>query len=288
MTKERIPFRLGEGLGWAALLLAAAVVRVRGARNGLMLDEIWSLYLARAAKSPLAVFTTLHNSNNHYLNTLWLYLIGEHGNWPGYRIPSLIAGVAAVAVAGLIGRRRSRSAAFFAMILTAFSYVQVLYSDEARGYAALVFFALLYFYALQLLLARPDWRRAAMVALTAILGLSAQLIFLNAFAAAVVWSSWVLWHSPRPKSAIARDLFICHLPPLLFLGWLYWVDLRWLAPVLGTPTTLTKSFASAITWIVPPLAPGGGAASRFARRLPVSSLDGGCCGGVSDPRCCFM
>jgi hypothetical protein len=91
---------------------------------------------------------------------LWLYRAGFHGNWPGYRIPSIAAGVGSVVLAGLIGLRRNAPAACFAMMLVAFSYVQILYSSEARGYAEVVFFSFLSYYALDKYLEKRAWPAA--------------------------------------------------------------------------------------------------------------------------------
>ena len=107
---------------WLAplLLVAAAVIRIRAAHNDLWLDEIWSLLSVRKIASPLEVFTKIHLDNNHYLNSLWLYLFREHDNWPGFRIPSIVIGVGSVAMAGMIARRLKVRATFFAMFLVAF------------------------------------------------------------------------------------------------------------------------------------------------------------------------
>ena len=144
-----------RGGGWrlyaaacAAILVAAAAVRIGAARGDLWLDEIWSLRATSQISSPLEVFTKIHYDNNHYLNSLWLYCVGLHGNSLEYRALSIVAGVGAVAMAWLVGRRRSAAAGLLSMLVAAFSYVMVVYSSEARGYLAAVFFALLSFYLL--------------------------------------------------------------------------------------------------------------------------------------------
>ena len=104
------------------LIAAAAILRIRAAHNDLWLDEIWSLNLLQIVSSPLGVLTSLHYDNNHYLTTLWMFLLPGRGNWWGYRIPSVIGGIGTVVVGGLIGYRRSRVNAVILMVLTAFSY----------------------------------------------------------------------------------------------------------------------------------------------------------------------
>src|SRR6266704_6311654 len=122
------------------VIVALAVsLRARSALNDLWMDEIWSVELVRELHAPLEVFTKTHHDNNHYLNSLFIYFLGQRGNWPGYRIPAIAAGLGAIILAWLIGRRRDRTTAFFSMLLVSFSYVMILYSSEARGYAPLIF-----------------------------------------------------------------------------------------------------------------------------------------------------
>ena len=229
---------------------------MRGAWNGLMLDEIWSLNLVSAISSPLEIFTKLHNSNNHYLNSLWLYVMGVRGNWPGYRILSILAGIGAVLVAGLIGRRRNQINAYFAMLLIGFSYVNILYSCEARGYSTLIFFSLLFYYWLEVFLERNDWRIAILISCSSILAFCSQLIFINAFVAAILWSGWRLVKSKRPIRKVVTSMVLCHGPPILFLWILYVVDLRHMDAIEATETTLWRCYTTAIAWILPPLSPG--------------------------------
>ena len=104
-----------------------------GALNELWLDKILTVNLAAQVTSPAQVFTRIHLENNHYLNTLWIYLPGPQAAWLAYRLPSLVAGVAAIVLAGFICRRHSNTCALLAMSLVGFSYVMVLFSGEARG-----------------------------------------------------------------------------------------------------------------------------------------------------------
>ena len=90
----------------AALLALATVIRVFGALNDLWLDEVWSLKWVGAITAPWQVFTGIHHDNNHYLMTLWMYLLGPWQRfWIVYRIPSIAAGIGTVALAGQIARR---------------------------------------------------------------------------------------------------------------------------------------------------------------------------------------
>src|ERR1700733_3219543 len=75
-------------LAFVAILVLAVGVRILGAFNDLWLDEIWSLDLVQQVSSPWGIFTRIHQDTNQYLNSLFIYFLGPHGNWHIYRIPS--------------------------------------------------------------------------------------------------------------------------------------------------------------------------------------------------------
>ncbi len=65
---------------WAmagGILLAAVAIRVWAAGSDLWLDEVWSLSLAKQLSSSFDVISSLHETNNHVLNTLWLAFLGD-------------------------------------------------------------------------------------------------------------------------------------------------------------------------------------------------------------------
>jgi len=78
---------------WAILLVAAAV-RIRGAKNDLWLDEILAVDLTHCVTSPLHIVMTgnveandpIHTEVNHPLYTLYLYEVGPRDNPLLYRI----------------------------------------------------------------------------------------------------------------------------------------------------------------------------------------------------------
>ena len=230
-----------------AVLIAAAALRLRGIFNDLWLDEIWSLNLVSEISSPWAVFTGIHFDNNQYLNSLFLYGLGSHVDLHAYRVPSVMFGTGSVALAWLIGRRRSLACAFFALVLVGFSYVMVLYSSEARGYAGLVFFSFLAFHGLELHLEKPRWALAALVAFSEVMGFLSHLTFVYFLAAAIVWSGW---RSTRFSPGPRRMVLACHVPPVLVLGWLYVVDLRMMTLGGGTEVSAPRVYAESLAWIV--------------------------------------
>ena len=241
-----------RGGGWrlyvaacVAILVAAAAVRVCGARGDLWLDEIWSLRAVSQISSPLDVFTKIHYDNNHYLNTLFLYYVGPHGNSLQYRAFSILAGVGAVAMAWLVGRRRSAAAGLLTMLLTAFSYVMVLYSSEARGYIAAVFFALLSFYLLDRHFETKQWWLATMFSLSAAMGFLSHLTFLSFYLAALLWSGYRLMKSRPGFRQTAITTLLCHAIPIALLATLYFVDVRHLTFVGGTSSTPLNGYGTA-------------------------------------------
>jgi hypothetical protein len=194
--------------GIAALAL---VLRARAMFTDFWLDEIWSYDLARRARSAADIFYSpdLKLDNNHQLNTLWLYVLGDQHHWVVYRIPALVAGLLAVAVACAIGRHRSRAEGVFAGLGVAVSFMMVVYSTEARGYALVLLFALLAFIALRRYLDTPSVGAAAWFSLWIVLGLASQTSIVHFYLGAVLWSGYRLrgrW----------RDLVVLHMVPA---GW---------------------------------------------------------------------
>ncbi len=146
-------WRYGAALGIAVAAFAA--LRLACLRNDLWLDEIWSLQLVGLVHSPLQILTRLQSENNHPLNSLWLYLLGPTAPEGSYRLLSWATGTAAVGLAGMLARRQFRAmdpaesgggaeaAGLITVLLFGGSYLFVLYSSEARGYAPALCFSLL-------------------------------------------------------------------------------------------------------------------------------------------------
>jgi len=262
--RRRFFFAAGAG----GLLLLAAALRIGGAFNDLWLDEIWSVRLAGTLSSFGQIFTGLHQDNNHYLNTAWLYLCGQRGNWWGYRVPALAAGVGTVCLAGVLGRPRGRPCALLAMAVTGFSHVLVLYSSEARGYAPMLFFAFLCFFLLDTFLRRLEWRWAGLFSLGAILGFCSHLSFILFFLAAMFWSACRLVLARVGPGRAAGALLACHALPAAFVAWLYWVDIRSVAATGGSATGGWTGLETILAWAVgrPP-----GAAALLAAALAVAA-----------------
>lgn len=129
----------------AGALLLAAGLRIPGLDRGLWYDEITTLveFVRLPVSGLLSTYTSL---NNHILYSLLAHgsiaLFGEHV-W-SLRLPAALFGVAGVGAVWLVGRRiGSRAEALFAALLVSTSYHHVWFSQDARGYTGLMFFALL-------------------------------------------------------------------------------------------------------------------------------------------------
>jgi len=118
--------------------LIGLTLRLMAAQGDYWLDEAWSAVFAREARTPGRVFFAINHDNNHYLNTLWLQLVGWSAPPMLGRAASIACGTASIAVAGLIGARRGTAAAALAAMLFAVSPILVTYGAEARGYAPML------------------------------------------------------------------------------------------------------------------------------------------------------
>jgi hypothetical protein len=203
------------------------VLRIAGARGDLWLDEIWSLDLARLAHSAMGVFTELHHDNNHHLNTLYLYLLGDGASPLCYRLAAVAAGSAAVAIVALRPLGGGRIEALASVVLVSLSYVLVHYSSEARGYALAAFFALAALHAMARYLETRRWAWAMLFAATAVLGILSHLTFLYVLLGLISWSSVEVFRT-RPSRGPDATFLACHGPPLLAFALLWLVDLRYL------------------------------------------------------------
>src|SRR5262245_14211736 len=100
----------------AAVALAAAALRVRGLFSDLWLDELWSLDGPAAARLWWDVVLRFNLDNNHHLNTLYLFMIGDGASAVQYRMLAFICGVLSVLVAMAIAGRHGRTAAVVAAV----------------------------------------------------------------------------------------------------------------------------------------------------------------------------
>jgi hypothetical protein len=238
---------LNTAMLWVAVASFAAgiVVRVLAAHNDLWFDEVWTLQLLRERVHSFGdLFTNLKHGNNHHLCSLWMWLVGQHASALVYRLPSLLASIGTIVLAGLIGLRQSQLAGCVAVIVTSWSYLLIHFGTEARGYSLAIFFALVAWYALQqfeetvaggglsaVTLAKADdsgrpWLWIIVFWIATVLGFLAHLEFAVCFAGLVAWALWRFVRYWSKWRQAVLDLFALFAVPIVLMLVFYFVSIR--------------------------------------------------------------
>jgi hypothetical protein len=219
-----------------ASFVVGTVVRVFAAQNDLWFDEVWTLELLRERVHSFGdVFLNFKHSNNHHLCSLWMWLVGQNASALMYRLPSVLASIGTIVLAGLIGMRRSWLEGCVAVILTSWSYLLIHFGTEARGYSLVIFFALFAWYALQ----QFDENRSSTWMIifwgAVVLGCLAHLEFAVCFAGLFVWSVWRFVRYGSKWRQGLLDLFALFTVPILLMLVFYFVAIRGME-LAGGPT----------------------------------------------------
>ncbi|HEU4959511.1 MAG TPA: glycosyltransferase family 39 protein [Sphingomonas sp.] len=189
-------------LAVAALTLVGLAVRLFAARGALWLDEAWSAMFAKEAATPAGVFFRVNHDNNHFLNTLWLQLVGP-GAWPiAQRALSIACGTAAIPLAAAFARRRGTAAALIAALGFAVSPILVTYGAEARGYAPMLLATLTALLIVDRWLETRSRRASLWLTLTALTGMLAQLLMTASLAAIAGWTFLAVRRQRGPDAAL--------------------------------------------------------------------------------------
>ena len=128
-----------------ALFALAAGLRLYGLETGIWYDEM----LTHVRYMPLTVgqiVSTFDDANNHVLFTIAAKLsISAFGDTSfAFRLPAALFGIASVVALYAFARQVSTPlVALFSVALLTVSYHHIWFSQNARGYTALLFFALL-------------------------------------------------------------------------------------------------------------------------------------------------
>jgi hypothetical protein len=257
---DAVSARRWTRLAIAACVVAGTAVRAVSCWSDFWLDEIWTWYDAQGLRSALGVFTEIHHSNNHHLNTLLFYWFGDQREWAVYRLPSLLAGAASIALSAALAGRRGRLEAALAAALAAGSFPLVHYSSEARGYALVVCFALASILALLRYLERGGAGACAVSAVSSCLGILSQLVFVFCWAGTLAQTALHLARRPGSRAARVAAALRLHAAPALTLLLLYLVDLRQLTVGGGPPPVASEIVARTVGFslglpIRPALAP---------------------------------
>lgn len=257
------------------LVLVATVPRLLGALHPLWLDEIWSLDLARGARTPFGVLTSIHHDNNHYLNTMWIQAVGRDASWLSYRLPALLAGLATVLMAVRIEWEEGVRNALVVGLLFALSLPLVQYAAEARGYAPAVFFSLLAFWSLGRYHERRGPAFGALFVASMIMGLLSHLTALIVALSLLAWSAWVTVARTDPYGRALR-LMGLHALPVALLAWLFLVDVQHWTIGGGSDRPALNGWSAGARYMlgVPIEGPAGGVAlAAFAPVLVVGLRD---------------
>jgi hypothetical protein len=246
-------------------------VRVFAAHNDLWFDEVWTLQLLRERVHSFGdVFTNVKHSNNHHLCSLWMWLVGQNASALVYRLPSVLASIGTIVVAGLIGLRQSRLEGCIAVIFTSWSYLLIHFGTEARGYSLAIFFALLAWYALQQFEERRSWVWIIVFWSAVVLGFLAHLEFAICFAGLVAWATWrsVRYRSEWRQSGL--DLFALFAVPVALMLVFYVVALRGFEVGGGPDYQVMPLLIKTASYMLG--GPGSGTAAGIAALLVVASI----------------
>ena len=270
-TTQRSPLHALMLLMAVASFAVGTVVRVLTAQNDLWFDEVWTLQLLRERVHSFGdVFINIKHSNNHHLVSLWMWLVGQNASALMYRVPSVLASIGTVALAGFIGARRSWLEGCIAVILTSWSYLLIHYGTEARGYSLAIFFALLAWYALQQFEERRSWIWTIVFWSAVVLGFLAHLEFAVCFAGLVAWA---LWRFARDRSKWRQgvlDLFALFTVPIVLLLAFYFVAVRGMEVGGGPEYQVKPLLIETASYMLG--GPASGAAAGIAALLAVASI----------------
>jgi hypothetical protein len=270
-TTQRSP--LHALMLWMAIASFAVgvVVRVFAAHNDLWFDEVWTLQLLREHVHSFGdVFTNVKHSNNHHLCSLWMWLVGQNASALVYRLPSVLASIGTVVLAGFIGARRSWLEGYVAVILTSCSYLLIHFGTEARGYSLAIFFALLAWYALQQFEERPSWAWTVLFWSAVVLGFLAHLEFAICFVGLVAWALWrFVRYRSRWRQAVL-ELFALFTVPIVLLLAFYFVAIRGMEVGGGPKYQVTPLLIKTASYMLG--GPASGAAAGIAALLAVASI----------------
>jgi mannosyltransferase len=148
-AEPRFKIRTKTGWHWWVALVGLSMIAL-GLRLWRLNTDLWFdelLTLLNFVRMPLGdIITRLPDQNNHILFSILSHasvrIFGESA-W-SVRLPSVVFGVASLWALFLLGRRVLDSrGAFLACGLMAVSYHHIWFSQNARGYMALLFFSIL-------------------------------------------------------------------------------------------------------------------------------------------------
>ena len=216
------PELIAKLLGLAAVLalIAGGCLRLRGIVGDLWLDEIWSLNNLKSVSSFFDIFTSLKTDNNHFLNSAYLYIVGDAAGPIIYRFPALIFSIGVMLLAPGLSFHRGKRETQFSIILISLSFPIVLFTTEARGYAGMLFFAVVALLNLHSNAQKPDINKIYYYWGASIISFLFHFGFVHLFVGLVLWSLIRILKSDA-RRAWVRELFVTHSVPALFIAFVY-------------------------------------------------------------------
>ena len=198
-----------------------------------------------------------------------MWLVGQNASALVYRLPSVLASIGTVALAGFIGARRSWLEGCIAVILTSWSYLLIHFGTEARGYSLAIFFALLAWYALQQFEERRSWTWTIAFWSAVMLGFLAHLEFAICFVGLLpgVWR-FVRYRSKWRQGVL--DLVALFTVPIVLLLAFYFVAVRGMEVGGGPEYQVMPLLIKTASYMLG--GPASGAAAGIAALLAVASI----------------
>jgi hypothetical protein len=198
------------------VLIAAAGLRLWGiGEKSLWLDEIMTVQKASGSFGEMMGQIRQHDAHPPLFQIVeWLWLRLDQGD--GFaRVPSALFGLMGVWLAAVIARRLfGRGAALAAAVVTAVSYFNIFYSQEARLHAMVATLFLAQVWALLRILAAREragwglWAAYAALALASLYTYALCILTIGALAAAYLWHTGrgrlAAWWRRSPAAAGAR------------------------------------------------------------------------------------
>ena len=218
----------------AILIVVSALLMALAARGDLFIDEVVSLNKASSVQSCIEIFTKNQNDNNHPLNTLFLYALGDQRHLFVYRIPAVTFGIAFVAVLIMTSSRLGKTVPVWAACLAGLSYPLISLCSEARGYSFAMFFAVLAYEMLQRCWERYTLLKLFLFWIALVLGTLSHFSFIMVCMALGIWSLAHDRFAGDSARVMALNVAKYYGVPVVFLASLYLIYIRHMT-ILGGP-----------------------------------------------------
>lgn len=200
-------------------ILVCGVMIYLAARGDLWLDEIWSIFMAEAAKSPWEIVSLFKHDNNHLLNTFYLYLVGKQNHLVVYRLLSIAAGIGSLFLLTAMAGKWGYLERIFVLLFAGFSYPLILYFSEARGYAPAIFFALSSLFVLEKCFTRYSGIKLVSFWLCTCLGTLSHSSFIIVFLSLSILVLYNEFSKPSPlKSKLHHSLRYLFIPSAFIIA----------------------------------------------------------------------